>query len=209
MPRTVGHVKGAAGVSTVLEHCATLGVKYLTLFAFSTENWRRPEHEVNALMALFIQYLEKEMKGLDNADVKFKVIGNLGAFNLELIQKIRAAEDATRENQGVVLSIAASYGGRWDILQAVKKMIEDKSSKSSEELSEQNFSMHLSTAGLPDVDLLIRTGGEQRISNFLLWQVAYAEIYFTNTLWPDFDKVELLNSIEWYSRRARRFGLTT
>lgn len=209
MPRTIGHAKGAARVRTLVEHCAKLGVKYLTLFAFSTENWRRPEGEVSTLMGLFVQYLEKEVECLNDAGVKFKVIGNLDAFDFELNKKIRVTEDITKENQGITLSIAANYGGRWDIVQAVRKLIEDKSTQSTKELTEQNFAMRLSTAGLPDVDLLIRTGGEQRISNFLLWQVAYAEIYFSNTLWPDFDEIELLNSFEWYARRARRFGLTT
>lgn len=209
MPRSAGHAKGSSGVRALVEHSAKLGVKYLTLFAFSTENWLRPKDEVSALMKLFIQYLGREMKGLSNAGVKFKVIGNLDALGLDLRGQIRIAEDATRDNQGITLCVAANYGGRWDIVQAVKKLVADKSAKSLQELTELDFARHLSTTGLPDVDLLIRTGGEQRVSNFLLWQTAYAELYFTNTLWPDFDKEELVKSFDWYSNRMRRFGLTS
>jgi undecaprenyl diphosphate synthase len=209
MPRTVGHVKGAAGVRALVENSAKLGIKCLTLFAFSTENWRRPEDEVNALMGLFVQYLEKEIKGLNDAGVKFKVIGDLNAFGFDLRQRIRAAEEVTKNNQDITLCLAANYGGRRDIVQAVKKWAADKLPQAFEDLTEQDFAMHLSTAELPDLDLLIRTGGEKRVSNFLLWQLAYAELYFSDVLWPDFDKKELVKSLEWYAMRMRRFGSTS
>ncbi len=208
MPRTVGHAKGAAGVKALVEHSAKLGVKCLTLFAFSTENWQRPEEEVSTLMGLFVQYLEKEMKGLSDAGVKFKVIGDLDGFGVDLSERIRAAEEITKKNKGITLCVAANYGGRWDIVQAFKKWATDKSAEAFEDLTEQDLAMCLSTAELPDVDLLIRTGGERRISNFLLWQVAYAELYFSDVLWPDFDRAEFDKSLEWFGGRARRFGLT-
>lgn len=208
MPRTVGHAKGAAGVRALVEHSAKLGIKCLTLFAFSTENWQRPEDEVSSLMGLFVQYLEKEMKGLSDAGVKFKVIGDPDGFGPDISERIRVAEEATKDNQGISLCVAANYGGRWDIVQAVKKLAAGRSLEAVEGLTEQDFAESLSTAGLPDVDLLIRTGGERRVSNFLLWQVAYAELHFTDVLWPDFDKEELLKSVEWYATRKRRFGLT-
>ncbi len=208
MPRTVGHAKGAAGVRALVEHSVKLGIKYLTLFAFSTENWQRPKDEVSTLMGLFVQYLEKEMKGLRDAGVKFKVIGDLDGFGPDLRERIRVAEEVTKDNQGISLCVAANYGGRWDIVQAVKKLAAGRSLEAVEALTEQDFAESLSTAGLPDVDLLIRTGGERRVSNFLLWQVAYAELHFTDVLWPDFDKEQLSKSVEWYATRKRRFGLT-
>ena len=209
MPRTVGHAKGAAGVKALVEHCAKLGVQYLTLFAFSTENWKRPADEVSTLMGLFVQYLEKEMKSLADAGVRLKVIGHVAGFAQELQQRIRAAEAATANNTVITLCVAANYGGRWDVLRAVKNWQVANPQLSVEELTEAELAQHLSTADMPEVDLLIRTGGEQRISNFLLWQSAYAELYFADSLWPEFDQAELNKALHWYATRERRFGKVT
>ena len=206
MPRTVGHAKGAAGVRGLVEHCAKLGVKYLTLFAFSTENWSRPADEVSTLMGLFVQYLEKEMGALAAAGVRLKVIGDVAGFVPELQSRIHAAEKATQHNQAITLVVAANYGGQWDVVQAVKNWQVAYPAASANDLTQDELAQHLSTAGMPNVDLLIRTGGEQRISNFLLWQSAYAELYFTDALWPEFDEAQLNQALHWYATRDRRFG---
>ena len=207
MPRKAGHARGAAGVKALVEHAAKLGVKYLTLFAFSTENWQRPEDEVSTLMDLFVQYLEKEMASLAQAGVRLKVVGDVAGFPPELQQRIYAAGAATESDQAIVLCVAANYGGRWDVVQAVKNWQAANPTQPLAELTEQALARHLSTAGMPEVDLLIRTGGEQRISNFLLWQSAYAELYFADALWPDFDAKQFNQAIAWYAQRTRRFGL--
>jgi undecaprenyl diphosphate synthase len=209
MPRTVGHAKGAAGVKALVEHCAKLGVKYLSLFAFSTENWSRPADEVSTLMGLFVQYLEKEMGALAAAGVRLKVIGDVAGFAPGLQTRIHAAEKATQHNQAVTLVVAANYGGQWDVVQAVKHWQAAHPDVNASQLTQEQLAQHLSTAGMPDVDLLIRTGGEQRISNFLLWQAAYAELYFTEALWPEFDEAQLNQALHWYSNRDRRFGGVT
>lgn len=209
MPRTFGHAKGAAGVRSLVESCAQQGVKYLTLFAFSTENWKRPEDEVSTLMGLFVQYLEKEMGALSHAGVRLKVIGDIAAFPQELQTRIHAAVQATEKNQVLTLTVAANYGGQWDMVQAVKRWQQHNPLVSPIQLTQEQLAQYLSTAGMPDPDLLIRTGGEQRISNFLLWQCAYTELYFTETLWPDFDEAQLAQALSWYVARTRRFGLTT
>jgi undecaprenyl diphosphate synthase len=209
MPRTMGHAKGAAGVKALVEHCAKLGVKCLTLFAFSTENWSRPAEEVSTLMGLFVQYLEKEMAALAAAGVRLKVIGDVAGFPADLQTRIHAAEAATQHNQAITLCVAANYGGQWDMVQAVKNWQAVNPGANASQLTQEALAQHLSTAGMPDVDLLIRTGGEQRISNFLLWQVAYSELYFTDKLWPEFDEVELDKSLNWYATRDRRFGKVT
>jgi undecaprenyl diphosphate synthase len=206
MPRTVGHAKGAAGVKALVEHCAKLGVKYLTLFAFSTENWSRPADEVSTLMGLFVQYLEKEMGALAAAGVRLKVIGDVAGFAPELQTRIYAAEKATQHNQAITLVVAANYGGQWDVVQAVKNWQAAHPNENVSQLTKAQLAQHLSTAGMPDVDLLIRTGGEQRISNFLLWQAAYAELYFTEALWPEFAETQLNQALHWYATRDRRFG---
>jgi len=206
MPRTVGHAKGAAGVRALVEQCAKLGIKYLTLFAFSTENWKRPADEVSTLMGLFVQYLEKEMDALAAAGVRLKVVGDVAHFPAELQTRIHAAEDATQDNQAITLAVAANYGGRWDVVQAVKNWQAANPSLSVASLTQEQLAQFLSTADMPDPDLLIRTGGEQRISNFLLWQSAYAELYFTDVLWPEFDQTELNKALHWYAKRERRFG---
>ncbi len=208
MPRTFGHAKGAAGVKALVEHAAKLGIKVLTLFAFSTENWQRPEEEVSTLMRLFLQYLEGEMKNLSAAGVRLKIIGNVEAFAPELRQKIKDAEISTSGNQLITLCVAANYGGRWDVIHAVKNWQIANPYVEVADLTEDALGMYLSTADLPEVDLMIRTGGERRISNFLLWQCAYAELYFSDVLWPDFDQNELSKSLTWFAKRARRFGMT-
>jgi len=206
MPRTVGHAKGAAGVRDLVEFCAQKGVKYLTLFAFSTENWSRPEEEVSTLMGLFLQYLEKELKNLSQAGVRLQVIGDVTDFAQELQDRIAEAIKATAANNGIVLTVAANYGGQWDIVQAVQRWQALHPQAKAQELTQEELAKYLSTAHMPDPDLLIRTGGEQRISNFLLWQVAYAELYFTDVLWPEFDVEQLGLALEWYQTRERRFG---
>ncbi len=209
MPRTVGHAKGASGVKALVEYCAKQGIKCLTLFAFSTENWSRPADEVSTLMGLFVQYLEKEMAALAAAGVRLKVIGHVDGFTPELQTRIRAAEAATQHNQAITLCVAANYGGQWDVVQAVKNWQTANPTLNASQLTQDQLAQHLSTAGMPEVDLLIRTGGEQRISNFLLWQAAYAELYFTDALWPEFDEAELSKALHWYATRERRFGKVT
>jgi undecaprenyl diphosphate synthase len=206
MPRTVGHAKGAAGVRELVEFCAQKGVKYLTLFAFSTENWSRPEEEVSTLMGLFLQYLEKELKNLAQAGVRLQVIGDVTGFAQELQDRIAEAVKATAGNDGIVLTVAANYGGQWDIVQAVQRWQAVHPQADARDITQAQLEKYLSTAHTPDPDLLIRTGGEQRISNFLLWQVAYAELYFTEVLWPEFDTTQLGLALEWYGTRQRRFG---
>lgn len=208
MPRSVGHARGAAAVKAIVEQCVQRGVVYLTLFAFSTENWGRPADEVSKLMGLFLQYLEKEMGALAAAGVRLKVIGDVAGFTPELQARIEAAETATLKNQRITLVVAANYGGQWDIVQAFRNWQAANPHASASELTQDKLSEHLSTAGMPDVDLVIRTGGEMRISNFLLWQSAYAEFYFTEELWPDFDRTSLDEALEFYKQRVRRFGKT-
>lgn len=209
LPRIAGHSVGASVVRKLVDWCAQKGIKILTIFVFSTENWLRPVDEVSGLMELFVQYLEKEMKGLVNEGVRLCVIGDVAGLSSELQNRIKAAEAASSKNQRITLCVAANYGGRWDVLQAVKNWQEANPEGRLENLKEDDLLPYLSTAGLPDVDLMIRTGGEQRISNFLLWQSAYAELYFTSVLWPDFDEVELDCALVWYSKRKRRFGRTS
>ena len=209
LPRAAGHAKGAAGVKALVEHCVKLGIKCLTLFAFSTENWKRPADEVSILMGLFVQYLEKEMGALAAAGVRLKVIGYVAGFPVGLQTRIRAAEVATQNNQAITLVVAANYGGQWDVVQAVKNWQAAMPNSDVADLTQEQLAQHLSTAGMPSVDLLIRTGGEQRISNFLLWQAAYSELYFTEILWPEFDAFELNKALHWYASRERRFGKTT
>ena len=209
MPRTVGHAKGAAGVRELLEFCAHKGVKYLTLFAFSTENWNRPEEEVSTLMKLFLEYLEKELKNLSQAGVRLQIIGDVTGFAQELQDRIAEACIATAGNEGIVLTVAANYGGQWDIVQAVRRWQAANPLADARDISQEQLEKYLSTAHTPDPDLLIRTGGEQRISNFLLWQVAYTELYFTEVLWPEFNIKQLELALHWFQMRQRRFGAVT
>jgi undecaprenyl diphosphate synthase len=208
MPRTMGHAKGAACVKDLVEYCAKQGVRYLTLFAFSTENWSRPAEEVSTLMGLFVKYLEKEIVALAAAGVRFKVIGDVASFPGELQNRIHTAEAATQHNRSITLCVAANYGGQWDLVQAFKNWQAANPYTNASQLTQEQLTQHLSTAGMPDVDLLIRTGGEQRISNFLLWQVAYAELFFSDVLWPDFNLRHLDEALKWFSQRQRRFGRT-
>lgn len=208
--RTFGHRAGVHAVRASVEFCRKNGIKALTLFAFSSENWQRPQEEVGALMDLFALVLGSEVKKLHKNDVKLQVVGDLSRFDDKLVAKIKKAEALTENNQAMVLNIAANYGGKWDIVNAAKQ-IATKAKQSEidiENLTEEEFGKHICMSELPDVDLLIRTGGECRISNFLLWQIAYAELYFTDTLWPDFKEKAFMQAVEDFSSRQRRFGLT-
>lgn len=208
--RVVGHKNGVESVRAVVSIARKQGVKALTLFAFSSENWQRPEKEVSVLMDLFMFVLTREVKKLHKNNIRFQVIGDVTRFSDKLIKKIKEAEKLTENNDDMVLSIAANYGGRWDIAHAAKKMAEKVSSGtlSLEEINEQTLDQETSLYGLPELDLLIRTGGDFRISNFLLWQAAYAEFYFSDILWPDFKEEAFLAAISSFHQRERRFGQT-
>ena len=188
----------------MVKRCAGLGVQYLTVFAFSTENWRRPEEEVSFLMGLFLQALQKQVAALHDNNMRLRVIGDRSRFSAEIRRGIEAAEALTEGNSGFTLSIAADYGGRWDILQAANKLAAE-----GETITEEGMMRHLMLGDAPEPDLFIRTGGEKRISNFLLWQLAYAELYFTDTLWPDFDDAAIDAAISSFQTRERRFGRTS
>ena len=209
LPRSVGHTKGAAVVKPLIEACVKAGVECLTLFAFSTENWSRPPEEVSTLMGLFLQYLERELDGLSQAGVKFKLIGDVSGFALELQERIIAAQNRTSSNEKITLAVAANYGGRWDVLQSVRDWMAANPAGDPAEFTECSLSAGLTTAELPELDLLIRTGGERRLSNFLLWQAAYAELFFTDVLWPDFGVEEFEKALCWFNERERRFGGVT
>ena len=183
-----------------------MGVPYLSLFAFSTENWKRPEDEVSSLMGLFMSYLQKEVDNMNGNGVRLKVAGDTSRFAPALQELIAKAERETASNTRITLTVCANYGGRWDMVQAVKAWQEAHPDQSLQALSEEGLSAYLSTDGAPEVDLLIRTGGESRVSNFMLWQAAYAELFFTDDLWPDFSKKRLQQAVEWFAGRDRRFG---
>ncbi|NDC61024.1 MAG: di-trans,poly-cis-decaprenylcistransferase [Betaproteobacteria bacterium] len=208
MPRTVGHVRGAANVRNIVKACHEMGVRYLTLFAFSSENWRRPSEEVSALMGLFKQYLEEEIAELKAAGIRLRLIGDRSAFAPVLQASMDRAEQDTALNNRFHLTIAANYGGKWDLLHAMREWQMAHPDKTLQDMDANALASHLSTAELPDPELLIRTGGESRISNFLLWQTAYTELYFTDVHWPDFDAEALKKAIQSYALRVRRFGRT-
>ena len=210
MPRLVGHKKGVETVRKIIRHCNDLGVECLTLFAFSSENWNRPTEEVNGLMSLFINALEREAKALHRNQVRLKFIGDTSRFPPKLQQAIADVEKLTSDCTGMQLLIAANYGGRWDIVQSVQQLIARVQSGELQigDINEDSISNLLSTVNAPDLDLFIRTGGETRISNFLLWQLAYSELYFSDSLWPDFNESKLMEAVDDYSRRQRRFGKT-
>ena len=210
LPRVAGHRKGVEAVRELVTACGELGIPYLTLFAFSSENWRRPETEVRLLLELFLMALDKEVKKLHTSKVRFRVIGDIGRFGPKLGARIQEAEVLTRDNQGLTLTIAANYGGRWDIAQACKKLSRTVAAGllDPESISPESLEPHLSMAGVPEPDLFIRTGGEQRISNFLLWQLAYTELYFTPALWPEFDRSQFDLALASFACRQRRFGQT-
>ncbi len=211
LPRTAGHVRGVQAVRRVVEECGKRGVKYLTLFAFSSENWRRPADEVNMLMRLFMQTLEKQVGKLKDQGVRLRVIGDISAFEPRLQSLILEAHESTKHNNEMHLTIAANYGGRWDILQAMQKALINHPELASnpEQLNETILSPYLSMAFAPEPDLFIRTGGEQRISNFLIWQLAYTELIFFDDYWPDFGTKQLDQAFSWFSTRERRFGRTS
>jgi undecaprenyl diphosphate synthase len=208
LPRIVGHKNGIEAVRTAVKACIERGVNYLTLFAFSSENWRRPTEEIAYLMQLFITVLRQEVIKLHENGIRFKVIGDLTKFEPKIIEFIRNGEELTAANTRLTLTIAANYGGRWDIMRAVRKMyMQDQ--KLINNFVEEDLSQHFAMSYAPEPDLFIRTGGEQRISNFLLWDLAYTELYFTNTLWPDFNAASLDLAIQSYQQRERRFGRTS
>lgn len=208
LPRFAGHKKGVETVRGMVKACLERGVRYLTLFAFSSENWRRPVDEVSLLMQLFVKALESEVAKLHRNGVRLRVIGDLARFDPLLQSMIADAEAKTAENDRLVLTIAANYGGRWDIMQAVNRMLAAQPDK-RDGWSEADLEPYLSLNFAPEPDLFIRTGGEERISNFLLWQLAYTELFFTATLWPEFDAKKLDAAIESYRKRERRFGRTS
>lgn len=210
MPRIMGHHAGVKAVRKIVEYCAKENIEVLSLFAFSSENWRRPKDEVSLLMELFMSTLQSEVDKLDRNNIRLKIIGDKSAFPERLQDKIRAAEAQTEKNTGLTLVIAANYGGRWDITQAVRKITTGIlcGEIAEQAISEQLIGEHLVTADLPEPDLFIRSGGEERISNFLLWQLAYTEFYFTEELWPDFDDNLLDKAIKSFKGRQRRFGHT-
>lgn len=208
MPRMAGHKQGVETVRNVIKSCSDHGIEYLTLFAFSSENWRRPADEVSFLMQLFAGALEQEIARLHENGIRFKVIGDISRFESRIVKFIHQGEQLTASNSRLTLTIAANYGGRWDIMQAVNKMIKN-SHGLSKQFKEEDLAQYLSMNYAPEPDLFIRTGGEYRISNFLLWQLAYTELYFTKTLWPDFNEKEFDLAIQSYQRRERRFGQTS
>ena len=204
LPRAMGHKAGCETLEKIVEDCARLGVSYLTVYGFSTENWKRSEEEVSALMNLFRLYMKKLMEVANNNNVLVKMIGDKSKFAVDIIEGIDKLVDSTKNNTGMVFTFAVNYGSRDEIKRAISNIISDNIK--AEDISEELISSYLDTAGTPDPDLLIRTSGEFRISNYLLWQIAYSEIYITDTLWPDFNKNELIKAIENYNHRERRFG---
>jgi undecaprenyl diphosphate synthase len=206
MPAALGHAAGAKRVRDIVKTCAEMGIAHLSLFAFSTENWKRPEEEVSSLMNLFMTYLQKEVDSMNENGVCLKVVGDTSRFSQALQELIARSQALTASNKAITLTVCANYGGRWDMIQAAQAWQQANPSQSFQDLSEEALAEHLSTAYAPEVDLLIRTGGESRISNFMLWQAAYAELYYTDDLWPDFTSKRLAKAIDWFRHRDRRFG---
>ena len=210
LPRIAGHRRGVEAVRELVAACGEKGIRYLTLFAFSSENWRRPEAEVRLLLQLFGLALDKEVKKLHENNIRFRVIGDISAFGEKLADRIRQGEALTRDNSALTLTIAANYGGRWDIGQACRELARRVAAGTMdpESITADSLEPFLSMAKIPEPDLFIRTGGEQRVSNFLLWQLAYTELYFTPVLWPDFDRSQFEAALASYASRQRRFGHT-
>ena len=208
LPKVMGHKQGVEAVKRTIKACVKIGVKHLTIYAFSTENWSRPDYEVKALFQLLEDFIDKEFELLHDNKIKFRIIGERHRIQKNLLAKLERAEKDTRDYENLMLNIALSYGGRQEILNAVRLLAEDakNAALNPADIDEKMFSGKLYTAGQPDPDLLIRTSGEMRISNLLLWQISYAELYVTETLWPDFDENELNKAIEEYNKRERRFG---
>lgn len=211
LPGIAGHKAGVKAVREVIETCAEAGVEVLTLFAFSSENWKRPADEVSALMELFMIALRREVNKLDSNGIRLKILGDLGAFHPDLQAAIVSAEQQTAGNTRFTLQIAANYGGRWDIVQAAQQLAQQvkDGQLQPEQISEALLNQHLVTQNGPEPDLLIRTGGEQRVSNFLLWQMAYTEFYFTDLYWPDFKRQAMQDALDSFTTRERRFGRTS
>lgn len=205
LPRIMGHQRGVESLKDIVDYCAELGVEHLTVFAFSSENWRRPKEEVSFLMSLFIKKIQQEVGELNQKNIRFRVIGDVLGFDTKLREVIANGEELTKNNTGLTFNVAANYGGRWDIINAVQQMLKANPA-CAENFSEDDLIPYLSLGEAPEPDLFIRTGGEKRISNFLLWQLAYTELYFTDTLWPAFDRKELDSAIAFYQKRERRFG---
>ena len=206
LPRVAGHRKGVEAVREVVKACIERDVEFLTLFAFSSENWRRPQEEVTVLMQLFLRALEQEVGKLHNNDIRFRVVGDMSAFDQRIVELVRQGENLTRDNKRLTLTVCANYGGRWDVLQAAERCrIEDPVAP----ITEERLARFLSMSYAPEPDLFIRTGGEQRVSNFLLWQLAYTELYFTEALWPDFGAEALEAALTSFRQRERRFGRTS
>jgi undecaprenyl diphosphate synthase len=210
LPRVTGHAKGVERVRELVSACGEKGVGFLTVFAFSSENWRRPRGEVRSLIELFISALDEEVDKLHKNNIRFRVIGDIGRFGRRAERKIRRAEATTCDNTGLTFTVAANYGGRWDIAQACAELAKQvqQGLLAPDAITPEKLAAFLSMQDMPDPDLFIRTGGEQRISNFLLWQLAYTELYFTPVLWPDFDRAEFDLALASYVKRQRRFGLT-
>ena len=207
MPRISGHKRGLESVRTVITQCQKLNIPFLTLFAFSTENWLRPSQEVNFLMSLFQESIKKESSALIKHNIRFKLIGDRKPFPKKLIDKIKELERLTEKNTGLTLSVAVNYGGRWDIVNAINMY--QKETHFKKQLTQKSLIQNLSLNYAPDPDLLIRTGGEKRISNFLIWQFSYTELYFTETLWPDFNERALMTALFEFQKRERRYGKTS
>ncbi len=208
LPRAAGHKKGAEALRSILQSCGDLGIKFLTVYAFSSENWNRPAPEVSDLMELLKYYLKNELKLLDKNNIKLRIIGDPFKLSEDIRSQVAAAEERTKNNTALTLCIGLSYGSRKEMVRAIRKIAGDIAAGKllPEELSETRMGDYLDTCGLPDPDLLIRTGGEKRLSNFLLWQSAYAELYFTDTLWPDFTSEHLKEAVADYGQRERRYG---
>ena len=208
LPRNMGHVQGSKTVERIIEDAYNMGIEYLTVYAFSTENWKRPKDEVDALMKLLRDYLKTCIKRANKNNMRVRVIGDVTGLTQDLREKIAQLEEASKDNTGINFTIALNYGSRDEMIRAMKKMADDLLSGTlkKEEITEEVFAGYLDTKGIPEPDLMIRTSGEQRLSNFMLWQLAYTEFYFTDVLWPDFSKKELKKAVDYYNGRERRFG---
>jgi undecaprenyl diphosphate synthase len=211
LPRPAGHHAGVQAVRAIVEGCAKRGIEVLTLFAFSSENWKRPADEVSSLMSLFLQVLDREIDSMHRNGIRIRFIGERTSLNKELQDRMRAAEQRTATNSHLTVVIAVAYGGRWDVMQAVRQLAHDcvNGKRRADDLSDADIASHLTLHDLPEPDLFIRTGGERRISNFLLWNLAYTELYFCDVLWPDFDTAQLDEAIRYFGERERRFGFTS
>jgi len=210
LPRVAGHKAGVDATRRIVENCSNHNVQALTVFAFSSENWNRPKSEVSSIMALFVSTLNAEVKKLHKKGVRVRFIGDRSRFSVKLQNSIEESERLTKDNDGLQFNIAANYGGRWDVVNACKSLIDaiQKDEMTLDEVDEKSLNSFMSLSDIPEPDLFIRTGGEQRISNFLIWQLAYTELYFVDTLWPDFSDAEFDMALDWYAGRQRRFGKT-